>query len=445
MEGDPYPLGVDLVLIACLVLVNGFFAAAETAMVKVRSARIDSLVQEGSRRASFASHVSGHIEAYLTVCKLGTMLASLGLGWMAGAAVAARFEPVFASWNVAGWFVEPLSFLIGFSLVVILLFVIGELVPKSVSVRKSESVALWTAGPVILFRRLLSPVIRLTDGIADLLLKPFGLNTSETSPAHSEEEIRDLVKESHKSGLIDQTELALVDNIFEFAETNAREIMIPRTEMICLNGNLSFAENKAIALEEMHTRYPVCENDKDNILGFIHIKDLLKVSDGAAPDIRELMRPITSVPESMPISALLKLMQKKKTQIAILIDEYGGTAGLVTLEDIMEEIVGEIQDEFDEERPDVEKRDESTYSINGLMLIEEVNGLLGLDIPSDDYDTIGGWMYSRIEIPPKKNQVVDSDDGRIRFVIEETDHLRISRIMVTRLNELEWMPQAETG
>jgi CBS domain containing-hemolysin-like protein len=194
----------------------------------------------------------------------------------------------------------------------------------------------------------------------------------------------------------------------------------------------------------MHTRYPVCEKDKDNIIGFVHIKDLLKVSDNSIHDIRDLMRPMTTVPESMSISTLLKLMQKRKSQIAILIDEYGGTSGLVTLEDIMEEIVGEIQDEFDEERPDVEKRDDSTYSINGMMLIEEVNSFFGLDISTDDYDTIGGWIYSQIENPPKKNQYVVSEEG-FKFTIEETDHLRIARVAVTRSDHESWEAQAETG
>jgi CBS domain containing-hemolysin-like protein len=292
---------------------------------------------------------------------------------------------------------------------------------------------------------MMSPFIWVLNGLAGMLLKPFGIDNAEvSSSAHTEEEIRILVKESHKSGLIDKTELTLMDNIFDFAETNAREIMIPRTEMSCLYGNLSFEENKMIALREMHTRYPVCEKDKDNIIGFVHIKDLLKVPDHSILDIRDLMRPMTTVPESMPISTLLKLMQKRKSQIAILIDEYGGTSGLVTLEDIMEEIVGEIQDEFDEERPDVEKRDDSTYSINGMMLIEEVNSFFGLDISTDDYDTIGGWIYSQIENPPRKNQFVVSEEG-FRFTIEETDYLRISRIAVTRADDATWEPQAETG
>lgn len=426
---------------------NGFFVAAEFAMVKVRGSRIDALVQEGNKRASRATHLTNHLDAYLSACQLGITLASLGLGWIGEPAIARMIEPWFEAWGISQSLLHPLAFVIGFSFITLLHIVLGELMPKSVAIRKAEMVTLLVAWPMIWFRKLMTPFIWLLNGTANLMLRPFGIDMREDSKsAHTEEEIRILMKESHMSGLIDNTELALMDSIFDFADTNAREIMIPRTEISCLYANLSFAENKEIALREMHTRYPVCENDKDSIIGFIHIKDLLKVPDHANPDIRDLLRPITSVPESMQISALLKLMQKRKTQIAMLIDEYGGTAGLVTLEDIMEEIVGEIQDEFDEERPEIEKKDEHTYSISGLMLIEEVNSLFNLDISSDDYDTIGGWMYSQIEIPPKKNQVVETEDGSVRFIIEETDHLRISRVTVIRSSEeAAWEEQAETG
>ncbi|MFC4599965.1 hemolysin family protein [Cohnella hongkongensis] len=445
MDPDPYPLSVDLILIFALVLLNGFFAAAEFAMGKARGSRIDAMAQEGHKRAKAASHLIAHLDAYMSACRLGILLASLGLGWVGGSAIARLLAPAFEAVHLNESLVQPLSFIIGFTFIAVFHLVLGEWMPRSVAIRKAEKVTLLTAAPLIFFRRAISPFIWLLEGIAGMLLRPFGIDVKEdTSTAHTEEEIRNLVQESHKNGLIDNTELALMDNIFEFAETNAREIMIPRTEMICLYGNLSFAENRAIALREMHTRYPVCEKDKDNIIGFVHIKDLLKVPVHSVLDIRDLMRPMTTVPESMPISDLLKLMQKKKTQIAILIDEYGGTSGLVTLEDIMEEIVGEIQDEFDEERPDVEQRDDRTYSINGMMLIEEVNTLFGLDLPTDDYDTIGGWIYSQIENPPKKNQFVIAEEG-FRFTIEETDHLRISRITVHREEEEKWEPQAETG
>ncbi|THF83853.1 hemolysin family protein [Cohnella fermenti] len=447
LEPDPFPLVVDLVLIFALVFLNGFFVSIEFAMVKVRGTRIDTLVQEGNQRAKFASHLTGNLDAYLSACQLGITLASLGLGWIGEPAIARALEPLFEKFGLSESLVHPLSFIIGFSLITILHIVLGELAPKTLAIRQAETVTLWASAPLIVFRKIMSPFIWLLNGMANRLLKLVGVEpATELSSAHTEEEIRILMKESHKSGLIDKTELTLVDNIFEFAETNAREIMIPRTEMICLYANHPFEDNRIVALREMHTRYPVCDKDKDNIIGFVHIRDVLRGYDGSVQDIREILRPLTTVPESMPISNLLKLMQKNKSQIAILIDEYGGTSGLVTLEDIMEEIVGEIQDEFDEERPDLEKKDDETYSISGMMLIEEVNSYFGLDIPTEDYDTIGGWMYSQIENPPRKNQTIEVEAG-IRFIIEETDHLRISRIHIIRYEGASsWEPpESVTG
>lgn len=433
---DPLPLGLSLPLILFLVLMNGFFVAAEFAMVKVRGSRIDTLASEGHSRAKLASHLTGNLDAYLSACQLGITIASLGLGWIGEPAVARVIEPLFIVFGFHNEVViHTVSFILAFTFITVLHIVLGELAPKTIAIRKAETITLLTATPLVYFYKLMYPFIRVLNGTANQLLKMTGIEpASEKDSAHTEDEIRILMKESHKNGLIDNTELTLVDNIFDFAETNAREIMIPRTEMICLNTNLSLADNKKIALEQMLTRYPVCENDKDNIIGFVHIKDLLKDTTHSLHDIRQITRPITTVPESMQISTLLKLMQKRKSQISILIDEYGGTSGLVTLEDIMEEIVGEIQDEFDEEREQLEKKDDNSYSISGLMLIEEVNSFFGLDIETDDYDTIGGWLYSRIEIPPTNNQRVNYPGG-YEFVIEETDHLRISRIIVRRVGD----------
>ncbi len=402
-------------------------------MVKVRGSRIDTLASEGHSRAKLAAHLTANLDAYLSACQLGITLASLGLGWIGEPAIKDLIEPWFHALGFRNAvLVHGVSFAIAFLFITILHIVLGELAPKTVAIRKAEKVTLLTALPLVYFYKLMYPFIWVLNGLAGWLLQRFGLEpASELASAHTEEEIRILMKESHKRGLIDNTELTLVDNIFEFAETTAREIMIPRTEMICLYMKLSLEENKTIALEHMRTRYPVCEHEKDNIIGFVHIKDMLKDSGHALSDIRQMMRPVMTVPESMQISNLLKMMQKRKSQLAILIDEYGGTSGLVTLEDIMEEIVGEIQDEFDEERPEIEKRDDSTYSISGLMLIEEVNSYFGLDINSDDYDTIGGWVYSQIENPPQREQRVNYGEG-IVFVIEETDHLRISRLRVEK-------------
>ncbi|WP_141504188.1 hemolysin family protein [Paenibacillus luteus] len=431
---DPLPNGLALALILLFVLMNGFFVAAEFAMVKVRGSRVDSLASEGTKWVKLASPMKGNLDAYLSACQLGITFASLGLGWIGGPAIAVLLDPLFGFVGVHHEaFIHTISFLIAFAIITVLHFVLGELVPKTMAIRKAETVAQFTAMPLLYFYKLMYPFIWLLNAAANQLLQRIGIEpATEKDSAHTEDEIRILMKESHKNGLIDNTELTLVDNIFDFTETNAREIMIPRTEMICLNTSHTLQDNKRLALEQMLTRYPVCENDKDNIIGFVHIKDLLKDTGQSLHDIRQITRPITTVPESMQISTLLKLMQKRKSQIAILIDEYGGTSGLVTLEDIMEEIVGEIQDEFDEEREQLEKREDDTYSISGLMLIEEVNSFFGLAIETDDYDTIGGWIYSKIDIPPLHNQSVHYAEI-CEFIIEETDHLRISRLIVRML------------
>ncbi|WP_409346405.1 hemolysin family protein [Paenibacillus sp. MBLB4367] len=428
MDSDPLPMLAELTLVAVLVLLNGFFVAAEFALVKIRSSKLDTLVQEGNRRAKFALNIVGNLNAYLSACQLGITLASLGLGWIGEPAVAELLEPMLGGIGVPGTIIHTIAFLIAFSVITALHIIIGEQFPKTYAIRKSEAVTLWTAVPMIGFYKLMIPFIWMLNGSSNWLLRKSGIEPeSEHESVHTGEEIRLLVKESHRNGLIDNEELALVDNIFEFSETSAREIMIPRTEMKCLHADLSFDENMKIAVAELHTRFPVCDPDKDNIIGFVHIKDLLKHKDGVC-NIRELVRPLTNVPETMPISALLKLMQKKRTEMALLIDEYGGTSGLVTALDIIEEIVGELHDEFNVKRSVIERKDEFTFSIDGLLLIEDFNEHFGFAIETNDYDTIGGWMYAKIEMPPRKNQSVYLCG--CEFVVDEVDHMRISRILV---------------
>lgn len=430
---DPLPGILNVSLIILLVLLNGFFVSVEYAMVKVRSGRIDSLIEEGSKRALAARNIVHHLDAYLSACQLGITLASLALGWLGEPAIATIVGPIMAGLGFGESSVYVISLIIAFMFITVLHIVLGELAPKTIAVNKAEAVLLLTAGPMNVFYKLMYPFIWIVNSMARGLLRIFHLApASELGIAHTEEEIRILMQESNKSGLIDNTEMALVDNIFEFVDTMAREIMIPRTEMICLNNHLSAEENLEIAYEGMRTRYPVCDGDKDHILGFIHIKDLIRDN---APIYIELLRPILTVPESIQISALLKVMQRAKTQIAILIDEYGGTSGMVTLEDIMEEIVGEIQDEFDEERAGVEKLAEDEFSIDGLMLIEEINDLLGLNMETDDYDTLGGWLYSKLEVnPPQKGQSVEFDSHL--FIVDEMDSKRISRIKLLKIQML---------
>ncbi|WP_127590728.1 hemolysin family protein [Paenibacillus lautus] len=436
---DPLPSLISLTLVLILVLLNGFFVSAELAFVKVKSSRIDALVEEGHRRAKFAQNILQNLDGYISACQFGITIVSIGLGWIGERTISAMITPWFHGIGWSNTVVHAVSLVLAFILIALMHIVFGALAPKTVAVRKAEQITLLSAGPLRVFYTIMFPFIWFANGLSNNVLRLFRMQPVVERNVHTEEELRDMMKESSESGLMDSTDMVLVDNIFEFADTTAREIMIPRTEMICLYNNLSLEENLKIASEGMRTRYPICDEDKDHIIGFIHIKDLMR---GFVRDQLSLIRPIIAVPESIKISDLLRRMQRSKTQIAILIDEYGGTSGLVTLEDIMEEIVGEIQDEFDEERPGIEKVGEDEYSIDGLMLIDEINDQFGLNVDTEDYDTIGGWLSSRLEVLlPHKGQSVMYED--YRFVIEETEHKRISRIRLIR--QQQQLIQEEAG
>jgi CBS domain containing-hemolysin-like protein len=238
------------------------------------------------------------------------------------------------------------------------------------------------------------------------------------------------MKESRKQGLVDDTEVDFVDNVFDFTERNVREIMVPRPDMVCLYLDKSYEENLATILEEEMTRYPICDEDKDHIIGFLHIKDLVgfMLQGKKKPSLKKLARKVFFVPESMNVSVLLKTMQTNRSQLAIVVDEYGGTAGMVTIEDIIEEIVGDIQDEFDEERPDAEKRADNLYSIDAKMLLEELEDEFGITIDEEDVDTVGGWLNDKLGGEPKVGQSAACEGNT--FYVEEVEGLRITRILI---------------
>lgn len=434
MDSDPGPLLINLMIAFVLVLLNGFFVAAKYAMMKVKSNRIDVLGLEAGSKAKFARKIVSNLNAYLSACRLGITLTSLGLGWLGQPIIALMLKPILKNLNMTDSIIHIIAFIIGFLIFAAFHFTIGVHIPRTYSIRKSEQVTLWLAAPIILFYKLVYPLIFILNAISNWMLRKSGIEpVTEYEKVHTEEEIRVLVKESHKNGYIDNTELTLVDNVFEFTETIGREIMIPRTEMSCLYTNLSFEENLEIAASELRTRYPVGDPHKDNIIGFVHIKDLLNASRRELADIRSIIRPLLSVPETMPISTILKQMQKKRTEVTLLIDEYGGTSGLVTMEDILEELVGEIYDEFDPVRPSIEEKGENTYSVDGLLHIDEFNDYFSLEIKTEDYDTIGGWVYSQVDSLPKKNQRFLYQN--FELVVDEVDHHRISRIIIKKLAE----------
>ncbi|MFD2369107.1 hemolysin family protein [Brevibacillus sp. GCM10020057] len=430
---DSVPIVLDLLLVVFLVFLNGFFVAAEFALVKVRQTRLIQLVNEGNKRAAFAQKVTQKLDAYMSACQVGITLASLGLGWVGEPAIAHMIvEPLLGSTGLPDYAVSAISLGVAFAIITFLHIVLGELAPKSLAIQKAEATSLWVAAPLMFFHKLFYPAIWFLNGTANALMKRLGLEpVSEHEAAHTEEEIRILVNQSHQSGHIDQTELALVEHVFDFSETLARETMIPRIDMVCLYTSNTFEENLEIIRTQRHTRFPVADDDKDNIIGFVHATDfyLSALQDGQA-DLAKLLRPVLTVPETMEISTVLRLMQKKRSQLAIVIDEYGGTAGLVTMEDILEEIVGDIQDEFDEELPEIEKV-ENGLSVSGMLTLADLNDHLPFELESEDVDTIGGWLYSQLEEEIAVGAFVEWES--YLFTVKQMDNHRVTRVLITPL------------
>lgn len=388
----------NLILFAILIALTGFFVATEFAIVKVRTSRIDQLVAEGKKGALAAKRVTSHLDEYLSACQLGITVTALGLGWIGEPTVEALLEPLFHKWEISGSVSSILSFAIAFVSVTFIHVVVGELAPKTVAIQKAEMITLLFSPPIIWFYRLLYPFIWLLNGSARLLTGMFGLKpASEHELAHSEEELRILMSESYKSGEINKNELKYVNNIFEFDERIAKEIMVPRTEMVTINIDSTFDEIMDTLEEENYTRYPVVNGDKDNVLGLINIREFLtaKIQNKEFLQLEEYMKPIIRVIETVPIRELLIKMQKERTHMAILLDEYGGTSGIVTAEDILEEIVGDIRDEFDDDEiAEIRKLNEDHFILNGKVLISEVNDLLGIHLSEEEVDTIGGWFLT---------------------------------------------------
>lgn len=423
-----------MLLVAVLIGLTGFFVATEFAIVKVRSSKIDQLVAEGKKGAVSAKKVITHLDEYLSACQLGITVTAMGLGVLGEPTVERLLSPVFMRLDLNESLTHLLSFGIAFIVMTYLHVVVGELAPKTFSIQKAEAVTLLFSPPIIWFYKIMYPFIWVLNGSARILVGIFGLKpASEHELAHSEEELRLLLSESYKSGAINQSELKYVNNIFEFDERLAKEIMIPRTEIITISEHDTIGAFLEMVSLEQYTRYPVTiDGDKDQIVGIVNIKEIL--SDVAFDDklrdklISPYVKPVIQVIESYSINKLLRKMQKERIHMTILLDEYGGTAGLVTVEDILEEIVGEIRDEFDsDEVLDRQRIGESHYIFNGKVLVEDVNTLMGTNIENDEIDTIGGWILSQ-KIDVKLNEVLVYNE--FEFTVKELDGRHIQTIEV---------------
>lgn len=432
---DGLSILLNIILVTFLVFLNAFFVAAEFSLVKVRGSRLTELIAGGNAKAKIAHHVTTHLDSYLSACQLGITLASLGLGWVGEPAIAGLIvEPLLTSINAPEYLIHPISLGVAFAVITFLHIVLGELAPKSVAIFRTEAVALWLSAPLMWFYKITYPLIWLLNGSANALLRGLGIRpVSEHDSGHTEDEIRILMKESQKSGHIDQNELMLMENIFDFSERLAREIMIPRIVVECLYSDLSFEENLQLVMESRHSRYPIVKEEKDNILGLILSSDVYNAAltqDRATFNLESIIRPVPHIAESMEVSQVLRVMQKERVHMVVVVDEYGGTAGIVTMEDVLEEIVGDIQDELKQEMPDVEVFDSYT-SVDGRFLLEKVNHLFHLDIEDDEVDTIAGWIYQQLTDKPQLGSRITYKG--IDFEIVDLDNLRINRIKVYAL------------
>ena len=426
-------------MVAVLIGFTAFFVASEFAIVKVRSSRIDQLISEGNKNAVVAKKIISNLDEYLSACQLGITITALGLGWLGEPTVEHLLHPVFEKMDFSPYVSNILSFGIAFAAITFLHVVIGELAPKTVAIQKAEAITLLTARPLVLFYKIMYPFIWALNGSARGIIRLFGLKpASEHELAHSEEELRLILSESYKSGEINQTEYKYVNNIFTFDNRIAKEIMVPRTEIVALDKNKTIKENLEIIKKEKFTRYPVIDGDKDHVIGLINIKEVFtEISSydnlNTEKSIDDFVRPIIQVIESIPIHDLLLKMQKERIHMAILYDEYGGTSGLVTVEDILEEIVGEIQDEFDEDKkPIIQQINHDRALVDGRILISEINDWLGLKIEETDVDTLGGWMLTeRYDI--KQGESIEF--GPYTFHVVEMAGNHIKTIEITKIDK----------
>jgi len=392
-------IGLRMVFVLILIVATAFFVAAEFAFLRVRSSKIDQLILEGNKRALKVQKIQANIDGYLSACQLGITLTALGLGWLGESTMEQLLSPVLNYLMLPEAVAHTLSVIIAFAVITFLHVVAGELAPKTVAIQKAEGISLFLAGPMIGFYRVMYPFIWILNGSASAVIKLFGLKpTKEHEEVHSEEELRIILSESYQSGEINQSEYKYVNRIFNFDELLAREIMVPRVDMRVIDVNDSIEDIIKMIGEEQYTRYPVVNNDKDEVIGMLHVKELfIHYAKNRNFELESVIRPVLNVQETIPVKELLREMQLKRIPFTILKDEYGGTSGLVTIEDILEEIVGEIRDEFDnEEKAEVIIMQQGKIiEVANNVLISQVNEILHIDLENDDVDTIGGWLYAK--------------------------------------------------
>lgn len=424
---------VGLFLIVALVLANAFFVAAEFALVGARKTRLDELARAGDRKATLARRAVQSLDRYISSTQLGITLSSLGLGWVGEPALAHLIEGGF-TWlpdSAEALATHTVAVAIAFAIITVLHIVLGELVPKALALLYPESVSSWLAAPLMGFTWVMAGPIKVLNGTANWLLKLAGVRTPGAHErVHSPEEIRMLVEQSSEGGSMESQDARLLEGVFEFSEKNAEDVMTPRTEMEAIEADLPVEEAADVVAVARRSRYPVFVDSLDEIVGVVHAKNILTAMRQApGTTVREIMRPPLFVPGTREVEDVLADMKRLKVHLAIVLDEYGGTAGLVTMEDLLEEIVGEIFDEYDPaEGAPVDPASAST--LDGALPITEFNSEYGAELDDADYTTLGGFLFGQLGRLPKPGDQIPT--GTLNFEIVEMDGRRVKTVRVIR-------------
>ncbi|WP_312097952.1 hemolysin family protein [Niallia sp.] len=424
----------NLFLLALLLVLTAFFVASEFAVVKIRMSRIDQLIVEGNKKAIVAKKVAGNLDYYLSACQLGITVTALGLGALGKPAIEKLLHPVFNLLNASPSVASVASYAIAFALVTFLHVVVGEMAPKTLAIQFSEKLTLMLAPPLYWFGKVMNPFIWALNGSAQVVLRLMGIKPAKHEQAYSEEELKIVMTQSYQGGEIDQTELAYMENVFSFDERVAKDIMVPRTELVTLNKDMSYDDIVKILDEHNYTRYPVTEvGDKDHIVGVVNVKKMLtQMAWGRNRKLEEFVRDLPVVLEVTRLQDALLKMQQERVHMLLVIDEYGGTSGILAMEDILEELVGEIRDEFDaDEVADIRESGKNKYFINGRVLLDELEERFGILFEeSEELDTIAGWIqYQLLDTAEIGDQV---EQGEHVWTVTDMDNYQIKEVSLTQ-------------
>ncbi|MBK5721241.1 HlyC/CorC family transporter [Dysgonomonas sp. Marseille-P4677] len=441
---------ISILVTLLLVFLNGFFVAAEFAIVKVRSSQLELKAQAGSRTAILSKHIVNHLDAYLAATQFGITIASLGLGWIGEPIVSKIIIELMALFGVA---ISPelahsIALPIAFVIITILHIVLGELAPKSLAIQRSEQTTLAVAYPLHAFYWICRPFIWILNGIANFVIKAVGLHAVSEQEVYSSDELRYLVDQAMESGRVDSTEFDIIQNAFDFSERTARQVMVPRTQVVAIDVNDYDDKTLEFVIEEGYSRIPCYEDSIDNVIGVVHLKDILKkmrISTGTV-NIRSIVRPVSFTPETKRIGQLLKEFQVKHQQIAMVLNEYGGVEGVITMEDILEELVGEIQDEYDNEIPFVEQTGENVYSVIATAAISDINDELPHPIDKDkQYDTLAGYLIDKFGRIPNTHDKLEAEDYQFTVIKKNKTSIVVVQVKDLISNEAEEDVQPKTN